>query len=57
MTDHLMDPVSRDILISELSPDIFVRKTNKADNEIYIFRGCEKPNLMNEVGRLRDVSF
>jgi len=57
MTDRLMDPVSRDILISELSRDIFVRKTNKADNEIYIFRGCEKPNLMNEVGRLREVSF
>ena len=53
----LISPVKREILLSELSEEIFIRKTNKGDNEIYIFRGIDKPNLMNEVARLREVSF
>ena len=53
----LISPVKREILLAELSEEIFVRKTNKGDNEIYIFKGIEKPHLMNEVARLREVSF
>jgi hypothetical protein len=53
----LISPIKREILLAELSEEIFVRKTNKGDNEIYIFRGIHKPNLMNEVARLREVSF
>ena len=30
-------PVEREKLLDELTPDKFVRKTNKAGNEIYIF--------------------
>ena len=53
----LISPVKREILLAELSEEIFVSKTNKGDNEIYIFKGIEKPHLMNEVARLREVSF
>ncbi len=53
----LINPVPKEALILELTPDIFVRKTNKGENEIYIFRGCDKPQLMSEVARLREVSF
>lgn len=55
--ESLINPVPREALIAELGSDIFIRKTNKAENEIYIFRGHSKPNLMNEVARLREVSF
>ncbi len=55
--ESLINPVPREALIAELGSDIFIRKTNKAENEIYIFRGYSKPNLMNEVARLREVSF
>ena len=40
----LISPIKREILLAELSEEIFVRKTNKGDNEIYIFRGINKPN-------------
>lgn len=53
----IIDAVSKDLLLSELTPDIFIRKTNKSENEIYIFQGADKPNLLNEVGRLREISF
>ncbi len=54
---EIIPPVSKDLLVSELTPDIFVRPTNYADNDIYIFLGDNKPNLMREVGRLRELSF
>ena len=53
----LINPVPKEALLRELTPDIFVRKTNKGENQIYIFRGCDKPQLMSEVARLREVSF
>ena len=54
---EIIPPVPRDLLVSELTPDIFVRPTNNADNDIYIFLGDTKPNLLREVGRLRELSF
>ena len=57
MSDHIIDPVDPSILLAELTQDIFVRPTNNASNEIYIFKGDDKPNLMKEVGRLREVTF
>ncbi len=49
--------VERDLLKKELTKKIFVRPTNKADNEIYDFTAPEAPNLMREVARLRELSF
>jgi hypothetical protein len=57
MTEKIIDPIERELLIAELTSDIFVRPTNNASNEIYIFNGNNKPHLMSEVGRLREVSF
>lgn len=44
-------------LEKELTKEIFVRKTNKASNEIYAFSHDQAPSLMKEVGRLREISF
>lgn len=57
MFENIIDPIDRETLKRELTQDIFIRPTNNAANEIYIFKGDEKPNLMKEVGRLREVSF
>jgi hypothetical protein len=57
MFEQIIDPIDREVLLKELTSDIFIRPTNNASNEIYIFKGDEKPNLMLEVGRLREVSF
>ncbi len=53
----IMEPVARELLLAELTPDRKIRDTKKAGNEIYIFDAGECPMLMQEVGRLREVAF
>lgn len=50
-------PVEKEKLIAELTEDRFVRKTNKGGNEIYIFDAHSAPQLMREVGRIRELTF
>ena len=50
-------PVEKEKLIAELTEERFVRTTNKAGNEIYIFDAHSAPNLMREVGRIRELTF
>jgi hypothetical protein len=54
---EIIPPVPRELLEAELTPDKFQRKTNKADNEIYILTYKDSPNLMREIGRLREITF
>ncbi len=57
MQTPIIEPVARELLLSELTAERKVRNTNKADNEIYIFTAAECPALMREIGRLREESF
>ena len=50
-------PVEKEKLIAELTDEHFMRKTNKAGNEIYTFNAQTSPNLMREVGRIRELTF
>ena len=50
-------PVEKEKLIAELTDERFMRKTNKAGNEIYTFDSRTAPNLMREVGRIRELTF
>ena len=54
---EIIAPVPRELIEAELTIDKFQRKTNKSDNEIYIFTAHDSPNLMREVGRLRELTF
>lgn len=54
---EITPPVERKILKEELTEKIFIRPTNKAHNEIYITDAFESPNIMREIGRLRELSF
>jgi len=54
---EIIEPVDRALLLGELTPGRKVRNTRKASNEIYIFDAAECPNLMREVGRLREEAF
>ena len=47
----------REDLIKELTPERFLRPTRIGNNKIYIFSAIECPNLMREVGRLRELTF
>lgn len=53
----IIDPIDKDLIKKELTVGKRVRTTNKADNEIYIFTAHDSPNLMREVGRLREIAF
>lgn len=53
----IIEPISVDLLKEELAKVTFVRPTNKAGNLIYDFTAPEAPNLMREVGRLREEAF
>lgn len=53
----IIDPVSKELIKSELTAQKRVRITNKANNEIYVFTAHDSPNLMREVGRLREIAF
>lgn len=50
-------PIEKDALVAELTKDKFIRKTNYGNNDIYIFSHHDSPNLLKEVGRLREVAF
>tara|TARA_R100000750_G_scaffold61901_2_gene54012 strand:- start:21285 stop:22190 length:906 start_codon:yes stop_codon:yes gene_type:complete len=52
-----MAPIDRDVLEKELTPERFVKKTNKGDNDIYIVNYHNAPNVLKEIGRLRELSF
>ena len=53
----IIAPIDRDLLAAELTPERRLRATNKAGNEIYVFKADEAPNAMREVGRLREIAF
>ena len=49
--------IPREALLSELTKERYIRKTNNGDNEIYIITHHNSPNTMKEIGRLREVTF
>jgi len=53
----IIEPVDKKVLASELSPERFVRDTNNGHNEIYIITQHDSPNVMKEIGRLREFTF
>lgn len=55
--DYIIPPVPRAIIKEELSKDKFIRDTNKGENEIYIINHHDSPNVMKEIGRLREITF
>lgn len=55
--ENIIEPVSKEALLDELKKDRYVRKTNNGNNEIYIITHHNSPNVMREIGRLREVTF
>lgn len=55
--ENIIPPVPREILESELTEDKFIRKTNNAGNLLYTVNHHDSPNVMQEIGRLREITF
>ncbi len=54
---EIIEKVDSSLIKAELTADKFLRPTNKAGNEIYIITHHNSPNIMREIGRLREISF
>lgn len=57
MEQEIIQPIAKEILKSELTSERQLRMTNKSHNEIYIITAHDSPNVMKEIGRLREIAF
>ncbi|MBD5283187.1 MAG: GNAT family N-acetyltransferase [Bacteroides sp.] len=55
--EEVIEKVDRRAIEAELTPERFLRPTNKAGNEIYVVDAVSAPNVMREIGRLRELAF
>ena len=57
MEHDIIQPVAKELLKRELRPERQLRMTNKSHNEIYIVDAHNAPNVLQEIGRLREIVF
>lgn len=55
--EEIIAPVPKELLKAELTEDKRLRFTHRSDNEIYIVTAFDAPNVMREIGRLREIAF
>ena len=55
--EDVIAPIDKEILKSELTQERRLRFTNKSHNEIYVVTAHNAPNVMKEIGRLREIAF
>lgn len=55
--EDIIAPIDKELLKSELTPDKRMRSTNKSNNEIYVVTWQNAPNVLKEIGRLREIAF
>lgn len=55
--ENIIPPVSKDTLLQELTSEKFIRRTNNAGNQLFIVTEEDSPNIMREIGRLRELTF
>ena len=57
LKEEIIAPVPVEQLEAELTPERMLRRTNKGGNEIYVVDGHTCPAVMQELGRLREITF
>ena len=55
--ETIIPPVDRKLILSELTQDKYIRNTRKGENELYEVTAHNSPAVMQEIGRLRELSF
>lgn len=55
--EEIITPIDKEVLKSELTQERRLRFTNKSNNEIYVVTAHNAPNVMKEIGRLREIAF
>lgn len=57
MMEQIIDPIPVEVLKSELTDDKRLRYTNKGGNILYVVTWQDSPNVVKEIGRLREIAF
>ena len=55
--EDIIAPVDKELLKAELTEQHFLRDTNHAGNKLYIVDNQCAPNVLREIGRLREIAF
>lgn len=55
--ENIIEKIDRNLILEELNENTFLRDTNKGGNKIYVLTHHNAPNTMQEIGRLREISF
>ena len=55
--ENIIDPIDRNLIKEELTPQHLLRMANKGDNEVYVVDAFNAPNTMKEIGRQREIAF
>lgn len=55
--EEIIPAVDRELLKGELNPDRFLRYSNNGDNLVYLVDFHNAPNVVREIGRLRELTF
>ncbi len=54
---RIIPPVAVELIEKELTHKKFIRRTNHGGNLIYCITAHDSPNIMREIGRLRELTF
>ena len=57
MEAEIIAPIPKEVLKAELTDDKRLRMTSKSNNEVYVVTWQESPNVVREIGRLREIAF
>ncbi|RUA23619.1 MAG: hemolysin [Bacteroidetes bacterium] len=53
----IIPEIDRKLLMQELNDDTFIRRTNNGNKEIFVVDYHNAPNVLQEIGRLREITF
>jgi len=57
MEAEIIQPVPLELILEEMTREKQLRMTNRSHNEIYVVTAHDSPNVMREIGRLREITF
>ena len=57
MDQQIIEPIDTALIEAELTPERFLRHSNKGGTELYTVTAHNSPNTMREIGRLREIAF
>jgi hypothetical protein len=55
--EAVIPAVDVNLIKKELTKDKFLRETNNGHNKLYVITHFDSPNIMREIGRLREITF